>query len=348
MKVLYLDHPESDYGSAFLFDGLNCVFGSEDVFDYPKKLSYHGKVHLYSTSQIQNGMTGPLAWMPNGYPENFPELDDAAYQQQIRDMLKTGEFGLVVLGSMREGAMQAFTALEQEIREANIPIVVHCGEDSEGLDRSDLSKLDQIRPKLILKREVPASQDAPGVFNGAKVVPFTFSCPKNAVRAILDANPTVSLGCDAAFLLGRTHDKRQEVADALRNAQDLHTYVSLSPDMSRNLPNETLLPWHDYMSLMLRSRCGISVRGHGIDTCHSWETPAMTVMVRDRLDLRIPNDFSHGVNCMLYDSADECVQHVRTLKQNPDLRQELRSRGFEHLMKYHTTEARVRYMMEFL
>lgn len=346
-KVLFLVHRESDYGGAFLYNGLCEFFGHQSVLDYPRKWSYHGMCDTYSTSWIENGMTCPLAWMPEGYPAPYESLSDEEYDGVIVNMIEKGEIRMVVMESMREHAMRAFKRLEPYIRQYNLPVIVHCGEDYSGFPGHDMQHLNEIKPKLILKREVTSQNDLQPI-NGAQVVPFPFSLPLNAVAGILASSTRPEIEWDTAFLLGRTHDQRQAVADALRNAKDVHSYVSLQPDNDRGLPNEVHLPWHDYMNLMLRSKCGISTRGFGFDTCHAWETPAVTVLVRDHLGILIPNDFTHGVNCMLYDSPDECVQHVRTLRDNPQLREELYARGYEHLLAYHTTKARIRYMFEYL
>lgn len=345
MNVLFINHPESDYGEAYLYDGLCRVLGSANVFDFPNKLSYHGKVHTYVTSQIPSGMTCPLAWMPSGYPELTSGASNEDYTRTILDLLRDGFFNLVVCGSLREWAMQYFMIAEPWVRAHNIPVVVHCGEDYAGFPQHDLEKLNVIRPHLILKREV-THQDAPGGVNGARVLPFPFSCPVWAVEDAVGVSTGVEAERDVAFLLGRTHNRRQEVANAIRIAKDIDSYVSLQPDDSPELGNSVQLPWHDYIRLLQKSKCAISVEGFGHDTCRAWEIPSVTVMVRDQAKISIPNDFTHGVNCMLYERADECVQHIRTLRDNPELRAELLVNGIEHLRKYHTTEARARYMLE--
>ena len=344
MNILYLDHQESDYGSAYLFDGLNEVLGGGSIYTNPRKWSYYGKVHNYSTAYIPNGMTAPLAWS-RAYEGPLMNLSDDEYDREVERLLGEGFFNLVIVASMRENSVRRFKELYERIRRCGVPVVVHDGEDFQGTNTFQQEFFALAQTRILLKREIPTGE-ALQMQNVGKVLPFPFSCPIRAVEGRIERSMPPPIEFDATFMLGRTHNARQEVFNELHKATDLHMYLSLQPDEDRNGRTEVHLPWDDYIRLMNRSACAVSVRGFGVDTCRYWEIPAVTVMVADRVNLTLNNPFENGKNALFYDTPQGCVDLIKALKNNPNLRSDLYQAGVEHLKKYHTTEARARYLLE--
>ena len=90
-RVLVINHPESDYGAAMLWNGLCEVLGPENVYDYPAKLSYHGQVHEgYILPDGKRGLTAPLHWVP-AWPSAWGDKDPLEAAPRL---LGEGHFGL--------------------------------------------------------------------------------------------------------------------------------------------------------------------------------------------------------------------------------------------------------------
>src|SRR3990167_7313615 len=99
MKVLYINHPESDYGGSFIFNGLCAVLGDENVYDYPVKWSYHGRHHAYAVTNIPEGHTDPCAWAIDAKVA-YKDVNRA--EEEVLEMLQAGAFDFVLIESMRE------------------------------------------------------------------------------------------------------------------------------------------------------------------------------------------------------------------------------------------------------
>ena len=345
MNILYINHPEADFGGAFLYHGLCQLHGPENVYDYPHKVSYHGATHYYSTSAIGNGMTAPFPWMPANpmldWDTPFDEnqvCDNGAMDDEVRQKLREGFFELIVIESPRESAMSHWNKVRDAA--AGHTVVVHEGED---YPEVGLSLIDAIKPELYLKREfVPGT---PNTYGTARIIPFPFSFPNVREIPVVD-NPPL----DVAMSCGNTWGLRQEIAEAFNaNGRDLNKHIGLNPDKGGGIQNnEPLLPWFDYLAKMATARMAVSARGFGFDTCRYWEVPHCTVMLCDNVDIQIPNGFTHKENCLKYDNAQHCVDLVRLWKDRHDELAEIRAAGKAHALANHTTEARARYLMETL
>jgi len=358
MKVLFLNHPESDFGGAFLYNGLCQLIGEENVFDYPYKKSYHGEVHTYSIPKIENGVTGPLPWMqPTGNPwtlfgawgdiEDDKMLFEIAYKQ-----LREGFFDLVVVESARDLAVRAYQQLK--IRDLGMKVVVHDGEDYEDLLHDILNEMS---PTLILKREFQKHWPDNHQAAGGDVIPFPFSFPYPYTRKSSEDVPYEKIRAltristhpdDVTAMMGRTWPMRQEVADVIRGCDEFKHNVAISPDTSEDRFQKTsLLPYFDYLKAMARSKIAVNVRGYGWDTCRYWEAPFCTVMATTDPGILIPHAFAHETTCISFNTPQECVAELRHfLKEDPAALESIRRDGRAHALKYHTNRERVRYMFE--
>lgn len=82
MKILYVDHTDSNYGSSILYKGLCEVLGHDNVIDYPANGAYHGS---------------PVWPFQPNYPEKAWD----------------GEMDLIVLATPRPHALETLKTLER-------------------------------------------------------------------------------------------------------------------------------------------------------------------------------------------------------------------------------------------
>ncbi len=74
MKILFLNHPEQDYGEFFLFDGLCELFGDENIVTFPWKKSYYGIADRgYILDDGKRGSTSPCPYMKKRYVDPWSE-----------------------------------------------------------------------------------------------------------------------------------------------------------------------------------------------------------------------------------------------------------------------------------
>ena len=348
MSILFLTHPEADYGGAFLYQGLCQLYGKSEVYDWPRKESYHGDVHHYPLRGEQ-GMTAPFAWMPKSRSpwtsllakEDAPTLDD------IARLVRSGKFHLVVVESCREGAKQATREVLDIIQDAQLPIVVHDGEDYLQVDEAFAQ---EIGATLYLKREFIQGDTPETIGDTCRVIPFPFSSPRDPI----DDDDTWSGARDILFAMGNTWHFRQEAANWL-HAKYAHmpheAYIAIAPDNNGSANNQVLIRWEDYLPEMGNSKAAVSIRGFGWDTCRYWEIPTSTVMICDKVPISIPHPFEDGKNCIMFEPDDIASFELaieRALKMSRADRSTMLAEGKAHLLAHHTNLARARYLKEML
>ncbi len=365
MKILWINHPEADYGASMLYDGVSKLLGAEDIYDYPVKWSYHGEHHCYRLSNIPEGNTGPIPWQtatpvhpdvdggppPNGQYDNV--FRHAAYEARVVELLKEGAFDLIFMESLRDVAMEAIGRL------AGVaplpPIVVHDGEDFPQVRYERIAQLPS-KPVLHLKREMMQEVFPSGQYrdnSGLLIACCPFSAPVGKIEQAWNregGTPTKEfLDLDVCFLAGATWPIRQNVADSLRRMPDsLRKLVQIHPDSDRNFANKSMPTWEQYVTYLKHSKVGVSVRGFGWDTVRFWETAASTLLVTDETPVRMymPNEYRNGETCIMFKTPEQCVDAVKDCLQNPERTQTLREACMKHTRTYHSTVARAKYALD--
>ncbi|NBW15990.1 MAG: hypothetical protein EBR82_49200 [Caulobacteraceae bacterium] len=329
MKILFLNHPESDFGEAFLWNGLIQEAGAENVYDWPVKESYHGTVHHYVRPWCNEptGTTAPLGWMP-GTPAHTED------EQSLREKLREGFFDLVVLGSARPVAIQTFLGLQDSIRAASVPVILHDGEDYASLN-TEAWRL--VRPNYYLKREWLKSNPFTVKESGTTVFPFPFSAPD-----CLCVDLPTQFDYTVAALLGGSWDARKDLCDALIDVSG--AYVAHGSYPNHETGKHGLKGFDEYIGILRRSRFGVSMRGWGCDTCRYWEVAVSTGLIADELDIHIPNPFHNDTTYLAYsdiESARDMASFVAAGHY-----QDTRTAGIAHARQFHTNSARVKWLLE--
>jgi len=326
-KILWLCHPESDYGEAFLYHGLKRFLGESNVLEYPNKLSYHGKVDTsYTLPDGKQGMTCPLPWMPS-YPE-YPMSEE-----DVIDRVQNSWFDVVVLSAPRKTGIDVLRTLKSRLGNViPIPVVICDGEDGDKV-RSDL--WGEFGAKVMFKREHTT--------NTQHMYPLPFASPADQYP---DLNG-IEKDTDIVFLMGLTSPKRTEIYKAVTSLrEEFEVYAALMPDSDRS-NQDMFLPWPSYIRKTASAKIAVSVRGFGWDTCRYWEIPPTgTLMLCDRIGIQVPNPFQEGVHIACFDTAEDFINKARHFIENDDERECIAAAGKEHAMNYHTCEARGRYFVE--
>lgn len=353
MKVLYLCHPEGDFGGSFIYNGLVEHLGKENVVDYPWKGSYHGVTHYYESPWYgagNTGQTGVYQWMTHNQPDEM-----CWSKEQVEDMLRAEEFAFVVVESPRVLSMQALRELRPLIEEKRLAIVLAEGEDYSGFE---LDKVREIAPHIYLKRELRrnnkhriTAHTSKHRFQGgveSLVVGWPFSCP---IRSIERTQPGESY--DIFFSCGNTTvgttEMRQRTADALReysHRAGINSYVAIAPDHSRTEDNPNLMSWPQYIGCMRASRLLVNCRGFGYDTARHWEAAGAGLLVTETLGLIFEHEYAGMLNVVEFNSPEECVSNCEMLLADGELAGDIRAACMSYTRTYHTNEARAQKLVE--
>ena len=339
-RILFINHPEGDYGGAFLYNGLCQTLGAENVYDCPIKKSYHGQTHRYSIPAIENGCTCPFAWMPIGHTCAWESADLTKDETiaEAEELLRHHFFSLVIVESLRQTSIETLRKLLPAIKNSGIKIVIHDGEDYWNIDSTLIA---EFYPAAYLKRERPKGSAEVSKENGVLFMAFPFSAP-------IPFSPTAlvkeDIQYDVALMFGDTFKLRRDLVNEFRNSFDGKMYTAISSDSEHT---QGLQQWEDYLRVMATAHMGVSARGFGRDTCRYWEVPLVTAMLCDDVDLCIPFPFINGETCFMYDSPKDAVDVVRKYA-GTELCEMVYHSGLEHLRKHHTNKARVEYLFNVL
>lgn len=348
MKALWLTHPESDYGASFLVNGFCRNIGSDNVYDYPVKPTYHGKDdNGYARPWCNDGpgTTGRHPWFADGC--GYDESGEEGYHHAdtIKALLRNGFFDLVILESWRWTVQQSWESLKDDIKASGAKVILHDGED---FSQFNTHAIETVRPDFYLKRELLKQYDFSNQ-SGPIVLPFPFSAPDQIVEWA-DAQPPATIERDIACLLGLSWQPRQKLAEELRRgmeAGEYTGYVATNADSDRNNPQHLLGFW-DYLELLRTSRFGVSMRGFGWDTCRYWEIAVLTGLIADGVDIQIPNPFTSAVNAAIYNSSPcDCREFACYISNDKSgMWEEIRQAGILWSRTHHTNSARVKWLLE--
>lgn len=332
-RVLWVDHPEGDFGAAIVFWGLCQELGPDNVVDWPYKRSYHGENHVYPLppgywNSGQPGFTSPFAWFP-AQPGREWSLDEVSS--------RIGEFDLVVLASPRHYSRQSMHDLVSRVGRNGLRRLVMLDEEDYATIRWDF--VEQFSPSVYFKRECidnPALQH-PDAYRtvqsrgGVRIEPLPFATPLKHEEL-----PHRDKTIDILFLSGK----------AWAGGHALHTALSQAFG-SRFVGGH--MGYGAYLEHLACARIAVTTRGLGFDTLRYWETPTFegTMMVADRVPIRRPNPLQDGVHAAYFDgnNPSDLVAVVRRYVDDESRRAEIARAGNQLVREHHTPRARARQLL---
>jgi len=356
MNILYLtpDHP--DYLSDQLYSGLCQVLGWESVVDFPYKPHYHD---------------------PTLKATYIPHTPGRKYEfTEILQLLRDRYFGLVVLSALRPTPLDTMKRLQEQVPLP--PSILVDGEDGPFI-QVDVVK--RFKCSLYFKREYrwsggPRLRDRLERWRGfgfnqdlfSRTYPLQFSVVVEALPQIKTQDKDV----DVSFFGLASHRNRIRALHLLQEAKDLRVEgrVFAEPTTRRSKLVQGLLPVlrakmkgdpyalpedcqgkqtvEEYFSTLRRSKIGLSVRGAGFDTLRYWEVVASkTLLISEPPSIYIPNNFEHGKHAVFCrPDFSDLVDLVRTYARDDKEREAIAAAGYDHLMKYHTSEQRANQVLD--
>jgi hypothetical protein len=103
----------------------------------------------------------------------------------------------------------------------------------------------------------------------------------------------------------------------------------------------------DYVRFTYGSKIGVNAHGGGEDCMRFWEIIAAgAACFTQKLNIIMPHPFTDGVNMVEFKDEAEFVEKTKFYLENPDMLERIAAAGYNHLVKYHTTRERARYILE--
>lgn len=305
-RILFLCHPESDYGADVLFDGLRRVLGVENVVGYPWKPTLHGECP-------------ELAF---GYPCLFNWPDAPLPLGELEQELSDGRFD-VILHCDAHGTLPVEDTRRLLEAAGNTPVFLLDTWDECGNLQEIIPERDGIRHVAgYFKREMVAGLDY-----GPNAWPLPFAYPEDRFMEWDD-----SIEREGVFWAGKL------IGGARRLLLSW-----LTPQVPIAGAWGTPYTQEDYANLLQRHAMGLCFFGNGFDTVRYWELPAHGVMLlAERSPLNIPNNFEDGVHAVYFDHAGDLLEKTRYYLAHPEEAAAIASAGHAHAREYHTETVRAR------
>ena len=331
MKILYLAHPEQDYGEYYLFNGLCYLYGSNNIVTYPFKKSYYGLVDKdYILDSGDKGYTAPGEYI---IPKPMNQWDLEEIVNRI------AEFNIIILSSGRTYAVQALREIIERFGKCPLPLVFTDHEDGDNI-REDI--IDAFKPDAVFKRELIRGSRIPNV------MPLPFSSAIDSFPDIDDQEEKYSIFC----CLGSTWPLRREITEKLIEMDYPESYISLDSQIRGDFQekNKPRLSYKDYLTKIAQSKIAITVRGHGRDTVRYWEIAGyQTLMFICDPGIEIPNNFIDGETAVFFkEDFSDLKEKLDYYLSHEEERVRIAQAGKEHLRRWHTNQKRAEYFIDAL
>jgi len=307
LRILLVLHPESEYGSDVLYDGLCTVLGDEHVVEFPFKPSLHGAP-------------------PTGhedYPCVFNRPGTPADLEQVSARLRGGHFDVVLysdtLGSLDREAARTLAQAAGPTPVFVLDMWDQCGDYVE--DIAGRAGLHAIRGHF--KREMLS-----GVAYSPQTFPLPLAFPADRVPAAVEWDRREGL-----FWAGQLqYGARRLALEWLRDRFGL--------DIGRHYTQD------GYVAALRQALIGFCLFGNGFDTVRYWELPAQGCMLlAQRPPIRIPHNFRDGESAVFFDDLPELEEKLEYYLAHPAEVRAIAQAGHEHFKRYHTGVARARQLL---
>lgn len=134
----------------------------------------------------------------------------------------------------------------------------------------------------------------------------------------------------------------------IKTAKYLHDYSKDSKMKACIFCDAPTMPRQQYLQLLARSRCSISVMGMGKSCYRTYEIPSHRVILLSQdIGRTYDHDFQDGEHCFKFKTDEElvkCIEKVRSMS-NIEL-EEMSQRAWMHTIRHHTPIERARQFME--
>lgn len=323
MKVLYLTIDKAEYLADLLFHGLVKVLGRENMISFV--VDSHMAKEKYDLYNRQDN-TGLLEAVEICHYEDLGIQEKWYNTSEIIDLVNEGFFDFVFINRpywMDKKWLKGFldnTKCSFVVLESDSTI-------TESL-KGSTTKLLRDRILLYFQKEKLPSDNI--------TKPLQFALPlQDVLTEPRKKEFSVSF---LAGLGGTGREYRAQVAGIL-NKMNLKNSVILH--------GEQVLPRRLYLDIISKSYISVSIRGERFDCPRFYEIIGQkTLCLSNRLPIDVWKPFANGEQVVYFDSLADIPEIIQGLLDNPKKCELIAGEGYRHLLRYHTTIERAKYVLK--
>jgi hypothetical protein len=375
MKILLLDHPQHTHNTWMLYEGIVRVIGKNSVTVFPDKPPYFGNPLSTGNGPADEIDIRNIRWyrdvcrdifekniLPAGIPpfapsetltannetvisyrNLLPKSPVVAMQQQLDEdelieMINNDVYSLIVLGNSHRVPTIALARLRDRCK--RLPPIIYF--DAGERDEMNAHWWHVFHPSLTFKAaltpEIFAQQGTPQV--PCKLFPMPLS-------------HTSVLGVDSELYNPKLVSLRERTNDIVCSFGPTWPTRSLVQDrvnsVSESMGLKSILKGY-WPSDVASAKIGVSMRGSGRDTERYWEYPAVgaALLADGTMGCMHPYPFIDKENAVFYHNLDELESGIKYLLEDEDRRKHIAMNGYNHLIRFHSVEARILYFFGIL
>ena len=184
--------------------------------------------------------------------------------------------------------------------------------------------------KLYFKRECYEEDLKTGI------IPFNVGCLQKYFGNFKNVKKDIDIFCSYGHLYTGL---RYETYNACKDLQSQGYNVVFSTKMSHR----------QYLETIARSKIAISAWGAGNSCMRLWEIMAnKTCCFRQKTEILFPNEPEDGNHCVVYENIEEFNQKIKNYLKNPDECIRIGINGYNHTLKHHVGNAKVKNIFDIL
>ncbi len=322
MKILFVGTSKYDYLQDLTYSGLFKVLGSGNLIEHKPVARYHLPIKKYPKNL--------------GYTRFNPLFFSKRFWKEV---------DVVMVGATKPSCFTDYEALLPHLGSKVKTVFIDGGDwntiggDLKRLNGADMyQRVISKRPfDAIFKREYLKIESYP-----ENVYPLPFSI--NSSRYSRARQHPYRY--DVAFWAVESHPIRKQVFDFIEPLYDCALNGSVPNQVARQYKRKGVF----YFEELKRTRISLNFRGTGWDTLRFWEIMGLgAFMISQRPEIVIPYEFEEGkeiVYCQddLSDLKSLCDFYLK----NEKARNTIARNAFEKAMRFHTDEARAKYIVDTL
>ena len=175
------------------------------------------------------------------------------------------------------------------------------------------------------------------------IIPFPYPCriEDRMQDRINSLKKNLFFNC----ILGHTHTGLR--GEALDLCNRLRLEDKFKDSIFTGTPGHRI-PRTDYLDLTVRSKMVVDAWGGGSNCTVRRNEVVMnsTAIIGQKWLIVVPNDYTDGENIINWETVDELEEKIHYYYDNQDKLIEIGENGYQHALKYHTTEKRMQYIFD--
>ena len=168
------------------------------------------------------------------------------------------------------------------------------------------------------------------------IIPFNVGCINKYFGNFDNVEKEIDIFCSYGHVMTGLRYETEQVCKNLKKE-------GFNVVFAENLGHE------EYLKTIAKSHISVSAWGAGNSCMRLWESMAnKTCCFRQETVIEFPNAPEDGKHCVVYSTPEEFEKKIRYYLKRKDLCVKIGESGFEHAKMYHSSKAKVEYMLRIM